>query len=63
MFLPNQEAGNDSPHKGVSQDGSHIPEKMSLKDKIKCLKDPKQKLLSLMRDMILLKAICKKNYK
>lgn len=35
IILPNNKTGNHCPHKGISQDGSHVPEKMSLKNKRK----------------------------
>lgn len=35
IILPNNKTGNHCPHKGISQDGSHVPEKMSLKNKSK----------------------------
>lgn len=33
IFSPNNETGNDCPQKSISQDGSHVAEKVSLKDK------------------------------
>lgn len=33
LFLPNYKTGNNCPQKGISQDGSHVTEEVSLKDK------------------------------
>lgn len=33
FFLPDDKTGNNCPQKGISQDGSHVTEKVSLKDK------------------------------
>lgn len=33
IILPDDKTGNNCPQKGISQDGSHVTEKVSLKDK------------------------------
>lgn len=35
LVLPNNKTGNNCAQKGVGQDGSHVTEKVPLKDKIK----------------------------
>lgn len=35
LVLPNNKTGNNCAQKSISQDGSHVPEKVPLKDTIK----------------------------